>query len=292
MKGFTAMMRILIALTSLALVLMLVLSILPIATGQFNVGDGEPLEMSASGTDIKIDGSVKITSNLKEDVKDVNIYVYAESDTGMKLEILNETKTIAAGETISYPIHVQIPIPEAMVFLVAENNGGTGITMPLKIGVGGVYFHDMLGFKFSMDYDLSLSETASVSIKAPTVNAENKITGIEAEVAGIVTEDVLDGFIPDGSDISAKISVPGADDFNMSVTRTGDKLSVNIGTGTDKDMESVIDAIVSQATEKGETVSIDVNGETIELDQDQIDRISSIMKEYIGLVGGLPEAVA
>ena len=291
MKGFTAMMRILIALTSVALTLMLVLSILPIATGQFNVTQDEEFTASSHGYEIDISGSFMIESNLQEDVKDVNVYIYAESDKGMRVTILDETRTIQAGAQEKFPFDITISLPELAMLMVAENNGKTdpGMTIPLNIGVSGVYFHDMLGFDFDMNYDLEVSSTASVSIAPPEVNAEGEVKNITATVSGIVSEDQINSFIADGQTIDAQLGIGGADGINLSVSNNAGTLGIEVGTGSETSIKDAVSDILDKVS-GGETVDVTVGGETITLEPEQIDSICDVLSKYVDISAA--EAVA
>ena len=284
MKGFTAMMRILIALTSLILTLMLVMSILPIATGQFNVTQDEEFTATADGYEVKVAGSFMIDSKLNEDVKDVNVYIYAESDNGMKVTILDETRTIKAGAQEKFPFNITISLPELAMLMITENSNKAdpGMTVPLKIGVSGTYFHDMLGFDFDMDYDLEVSSTASVSIAPPTKNTDGEVTGITASVSGIATEDQINSFIPDGETIDAKLGIDGAADIGLTVKNEGGNLSVEIGTGSDTSIKDAVKGILDKVS-AGEEVSVNVGGEEITLTQEQVSSICDVLDKYVDL---------
>lgn len=289
MKVFTSLMKTLIAIVSIGMTLMLIMSVAPIVMGGIEVENTAPIEADCNdGITIEITGEFTVKSSLPKDIKDlmINIEAVAINNTGIgNVSIFTpaEPITISQGDKEVIRVKGKINLAEALVFLLADNNGQKGMYLPIQISISADY-GGIAGFDMRTISIIELSENGSLNAQAHQ-NSSGQIYSASAEFEGDSSDMIMELIPNDPIDAKLKIDDPAFAGREISIKINKDaltnKVSVDIFTGTDASAEGIIELAESMlAAEKD--IKIEVAGESFDVGNEQVENIKTYLEIYLG----------
>ncbi len=286
MKVFTSLMKTLIMIVSLALTLMLVMSAAPLIMGGVDIENTDPIsiEQVDGGANIRIHGTMTVKSNLPKDIEDLEFGIDAVStktDKPIAIEIVHVgPETVPSGGNLPIHIDSKISMAEVAMLILADNNNGTGIYLPLKIQIKSGY-SGLAKIDLGMNMTVPLSDDGAITTDAQK-NSEGKIKTVEATIAGDAA-DQLSALIPN-TGMSAGISIEGvSESLSLNVTKDGSgNVSMNINTGSEK----AITDLMKEMVESGNDAKITVGSNEYTVTAEEISKMYELMEEFLG---GIPD---
>ena len=286
MKVFTSLMKTLIMIVSLALTLMLVMSAAPLIMGGVDIENTDPIsiEQVDGGANIRIYGTMTVKSSLPKDIEDLEFGIDAistKTDKPIAIEIVHVgPETVPSGGNLPVHIDSKISMAEVAMLILADNNGGTGIYLPLKIQIKAGY-SGLAKIDLGMNMTVPLSDNGGISADIQK-NSEGKIKTVEATIAGDAA-DQLSALIPN-TGMSAGISIEGvSESLSLDVTKDGSgNVSININTGSEK----AITDLMKEMVESGKDAKITVDSTEYTVTAEEISKMYELMEEFLG---GIPD---
>ncbi len=270
MKAFTTLMKLAITAVTIALVVMLVTSAMPLMMGGVDIKTDEDLTVTSNLATVDIKGEYTVVSSIEQDISDLTIEAYLLSKDGsMRMDLVPKVPPVTLSKENpeqKITINQSIPIAEVALFFVTDNmdNTTTGLKLPVTIRVAGTYSNNLAGIDMAVTYDVMLSQEGSFHAGIPTLTSDGEVSKAELTLSGFEETSLIAGIIPEtGVDFSVTV---GGKEIDLSVTKDGGDINLDIETGdlSSTSIMSVVDelleAIESESTEPIEFEFVDGKG--------------------------------
>ncbi|MBR1973684.1 MAG: hypothetical protein IKA33_03315 [Candidatus Methanomethylophilaceae archaeon] len=232
MKVFTSLMKALITIVSLALTVMLVMSVVPLVTGGIEVENTEELAVVQESSNLAISGEFTVKSSLPRDITGLTFCIDAisaddETLKGVRIVEMPD-RTIKSNSSTVIKIDESVNIAEVIVFLLADNNNGEpGMYLPLRITVCADY-GAIAGLDLELNMVVKLSDSGVLESDVDR-NSDGEVCSATAKFYGKEGDMIVD-LVPEDT-IEAELYVEGlAEKIIIEIDKTGNDLSVNIST--------------------------------------------------------------
>ena len=232
MKVFTSLMKALITIVSLALTVMLVMSVVPLVTGGIEVENTEELAVVQESSNLAISGEFTVKSSLPRDITGLTFCIDAisaddETLKGVRIVEMPD-RTIKSNSSTVIKIDESVNIAEVIVFLLADNNNGEpGMYLPLRITVCADY-GAIAGLDLELNMVVKLSDSGVLESDVDR-NSDGEVCSATAKFYGKGGDMIVD-LVPEDT-IEAELYVEGlAEKIIIEIDKTGNDLSVNIST--------------------------------------------------------------
>ena len=232
MKVFTSLMKALITIVSLALTVMLVMSVVPLVTGGIEVENTEELAVVQESSNLAISGEFTVKSSLPRDITGLTFCIDAisaddETLKGVRIVEMPD-RTIKSNSSTVIKIDESVNIAEVIVFLLADNNNGEpGMYLPLRITVCADY-GAIAGLDLELNMIVKLSDSGVLESDADR-NSDGEVYSATAKFYGNDGDMIVD-LVPEDT-IEAELYVEGlAEKIIINIEKTGNDLFVNIST--------------------------------------------------------------
>ncbi len=268
MKAFTTLMKIAIMAVSIALVVMLVTSVMPLVMGGVDLRDDESLQLNPNAAALDITGKYTVVSSIDQDISDLTVEAYLLSRDGtMKKELVSIGPVTIDKDHPEVPIVIDesIPVAELALFFVTDNmdKETPGLVLPVTLHIAGSYSNNLASVDMTVTYDTLLSDTGSFSIGNTKHTSGGEISKAELSLSGIDTESMLDGIIPAGG-VEFTVSI-GGKSLDLTVDESGGDIGLAIETGdlSSTSIMSVINDLMDAMTSGSEeTIEFDIANES------------------------------
>ncbi len=271
MKAFTTLMKIAITAVSIALVVMLVTSVMPLVMGGVDIKTDEKLQINYDLAAVDITGKYTVVTSIEQDISDLTIEAYLLSrDGSMRKDLIKPVGPVTLTKEnpdVAIVIDESIPIAEVALFFVTDNmdKDTPGLVLPVTIRVTGTYSNNLAGIDMAVTYDMPLSQTGSFSMTTPTLAEDGEISKAELTLSGFEETSMIADIIPAaGVDFSVTI---GGREVSLAIDKDGDDIKLDVETGdlSGTSILSVVDEIM-EAVKNGsdETIEfefVDGNGD-------------------------------
>ncbi len=305
MKGFTTLMKIAIMLVSIALVVVLVVSALPLVMGGVDLQTEEELEIIPDGLTLKVHGQYKVVSSIDQDISDLTVEAFMVSRDGTMTKDLISIGPATIDKQhpeVMIPIDADIPMAEVALFFVTDNmsSGTPGLVLPVTLHVKGTYNSNLAGVDLKMTLNIPLSSTGSFEKgMTKTTTGSSEVSHAEITLSGLESESMMSSIIsslpPGGAEFDISI---GGKDISFSVDTDGDNVQLIVGTG-DEDNVSIMDvvnSILDAVKEKSdETITFNYGEGDITFSPSEIDDLDPETKanaeKYISQLEGVSDSL-
>lgn len=248
MKVFTSLMKALITIVSLALTVMLVMSVVPLVTGGIEVENTEELAVVQESSNLAISGEFTVKSSLPRDITGLTFCIDAisaddETLKGVRIVEMPD-RTIKSNSSTVIKIDESVNIAEVIVFLLADNNNGEpGMYLPLRITVCADY-GAIAGLDLELNMVVKLSDSGVLESDVDR-NSDGEVCSATAKFYGKEGDMIVD-LVPEDT-IEAELYVEGiAEKIIINIEKTGNDLSVNISTTDESGLIELAERMIAE----------------------------------------------
>lgn len=296
MKAFTGLMKLSIAVVSLALTAMLLVSAAPLVMGGVNIEETTPLTLSNNGANLDIVGEYTVVTSIEDDISNLVVNAYMVSRDGAVTKNLVQVGPVTIDKqnpNCSIEINESIPIAEVAIFFISDNmnSGVEGIVLPITLEASGTYKNNLAGLHLKVTFEAKLSQTGSISVDT-TPGATKTTEGGEISKATVNITDVPDLVGLVSSDTSFSLEI-GGKTLNLDVVLDGTEDIKLILESDDPDNVSIKDQIntilnaVKNSEDKEITFAFGTNPPETFNTNDLSDAASQYMEQIEGICGSL-----
>lgn len=281
MKVFTSLMKALITIVSLALTVMLVMSVVPLVTGGIEVENTEELAVVQESSNLAISGEFTVKSSLPRDITGLTFCIDAisaddETLKGVRIVEMPD-RTIKSNSSTVIKIDESVNIAEVIVFLLADNNNGEpGMYLPLRITVCADY-GAIAGLDLELNMVVKLSDSGVLESDVDR-NPDGEICSATAKFYGKEGDMIVD-LVPEDT-IEAELYVEGiAEKIIINIEKTGNDLSVNISTTDESGLIELAERMIAE--DKVVMIGSKAFDFSMSLPDTQVDDIKVCLAAYL-----------